>query len=186
MKDEKRIKLFLDGLKKVKPNWTEPMVRLNKYIYVGTPGIWPLLSDESKNEWGLKLPFPTREEIHNSRQMGLLGIQPGEIGQYESSNEGVNLLKVKCVCGTQLKDVHIIADPTRGYVNHKLYVGKCCVVKLVDTTAFHKHCPDCNSLAVKRKQVYCEECREKRCEGCWKAVGKMTNGNYFKYCYNCK
>ena len=186
MKDEKRIKMFLDGLKKVKPKWTYPMARLDNYIYVGKYEQWILMRKESNNEWGLKIPFPSRKEIHGSRQMRLLGIEPGEIGKYKSSNDGVNLLNVKCVCGTPLKDVHIIADPTRGYVNHKLYVGKCCVVKLVDTTAFHKHCPDCNSLAVKRKQVYCEECREKRCEGCWKAVGKMTNGNYYKYCYNCK
>ena len=183
---EKKSKKFYAGLARIKPDWQDPENKLKDYIFVGSlthPNSW---KNNLRKVFNTELPYPSREEINGSRQMrDIRGVR----GMYPSSNEEGNLLKLTCVCGTEILHSHFIADSTRnscrGYVNSKLCVGSCCVKLFIDPTFNHKHCIDCESLDVKRKQVRCEACRVGRCQKCDIQVGKMRNGQYYKYCYGC-
>jgi hypothetical protein len=184
---DNKSKKFYKELKRLKPNWADPKKKLQEdYIFVGSLKHLDSWVYTTWKEWGIELSYPTREYLNNTKQMRHI---QGVSGKYEGS-DGKKMLRLECVCGTQLLHSHIIADKSleggRGYVNSKLCLGSCCVLYFIDKTINRKHCVDCNSLEVKRKQVRCEECRVGRCQTCEVKVGKMINGNYYKFCYNCK
>lgn len=185
MDDEKRARLFMKGLKELKPNWVDHKLRLANYIFAGSSECFNQWDYNTKNVWDIDLEFPSREELNNLKQMRDIR---GTAGRFPDSNGG-HLLRLECVCKTQILHPHIIADATRagerGFHRSKLVVGSCCVKKLVDVKAFHKHCLDCNSLEVRRKQVRCELCRPAYCNKCGVGVGLMGNGRYYKHCYKC-
>ena len=107
---------------------------------------------------------PSRAEVQQFRQMD--DIKNGTLGKF-------GLLKIQCVCGTQvakyslIKDVKLQWEPAN---KNEILVGNCCVKKFISPEAFDKVCECCKKVKIKSETKWmCKFCDLRF----WKSKGQI-------------